>query len=408
MGSGSTAAGEGGRRFALGALCGAALTLAIGAGACATTTPTEEARPDASASAAEARSPGPAGGLAPALSDETAARYAALALACVHREYPNKIAHVMTGPDEVGTPAQLHPAFFGCFDWHSAVHGHWLLVRLLRTRGDGPWAQRARAALDQSLAAARIEGEVAYLQPAHRGGYERPYGLAWLLMLAAEVAALAETDAQAQGWARSLAPLEALAAQRLWAWADRLSFPLRSGEHSQSAFAFGLALDWATRTGQGSRRDALAKRVRTLYSGDESCNLGLEPSGHDFLSPCLGAADVMRRVMEPREFAGWLQRALPGVPSGGGGDWLVPPVPPDRSDGKLVHLDGLNLSRAWMLEGIASGLPAADPRRAAFVAAGRAHATAGLDAVSDAHYAGSHWLGTFAVYLTTRAGVDAG
>ena len=189
---------------------GVALMLAIGAGACAMRAPRDDARRDAAAIDVD----GPTDAAPPprmvaTLTDETAARYAELALACVHREYPNKIAHVMTGPEEVGTPSQLHPAFYGCFDWHSAVHGHWLLVRLLRTRGDAPWAKRARAALEESLSPARIEGEVAYLRPAHRGGYERPYGLAWLLMLTAEVAALAEDDAQARRWSNTLAPLEA-------------------------------------------------------------------------------------------------------------------------------------------------------------------------------------------------------
>jgi hypothetical protein len=201
----------------------------------------------------------------------------------------------------------------------------------------------------------------------------------------------------------AMTPLERLAAQRLVEWAGKLTHPVRTGEHSQSAFAFGLALDWARATGDDATAAVIEARARALYGGDRGCNLAFEPSGQDFLSPCLAAADLLRRVMPAAEFAAWLGAALPRITEDDAG--VVPVVPADRSDGKLAHLDGLNLSRAWMLEGIATGLPEDDARRGALLRAADAHATAGIAATDGAHYEGAHWLGTFAVYLVTRRGI---
>lgn len=347
---------------------------------------------------------------APSLSEAQAERFAAMALACVHREYPNKLAHALAGPQDVASPRQLTPAFYGCFDWHSAVHGHWLLARLARRFPDAAFVPQARAALAQSLTPAAIAGEVAYVGRDDRTGFERPYGLAWLLQLAAELRAWDDPDAQR--WARTLAPLEQLAAARLRAWVPKLSHPIRAGEHSQTGFGLGLALDWARQTRDDALAAELAAEVRRLHAGDRDCALHLEPSGHDFLSPCLGAADLVRRVLPPDELAGWLSRALPQIPTHGTPEalagWLPVAGATDRADGKLVHLDGLSLSRAWMLDGLEHGLPPDDPRRAALRAAAQRHAEAGLAAVSDEHYEGGHWLASFAVYLTTRRGRPEG
>lgn len=352
---------------------------------------------------ADAARPGPTpSSWAPALDAAQAERFAALALACVHREFPNKVAHVYAGPQDVGTPRQHTPAFYGCFDWHSAVHGHWLLVRLLRRFPGAAFADAARAALEQSLRAEAIEEELRYVGREDRSGFERPYGLAWLLTLAAELRQWDDPDARR--WAANLAPLERLAAQRLAAWVPKLSHPIRSGEHSQTGFALGLLLDWARIAGEEPLERELSAEIRRLYGEDRDCALHMEPSGHDFLSPCLGAADLMRRVLPPERLAAWLTRALPVVPADGSSQWLLPAQPTDRRDGKLVHLDGLNLSRAFMLDGLESGLPPEDPRRAALVAAAQRHAEAGLAAVGGEHYAGGHWLASFAVYLTTRRG----
>lgn len=342
----------------------------------------------------------------PALTLPQAERFAGMALACVHREYPNKLAHVLAGPQDVGTPRQLTPAFYGCFDWHSAVHGHWLLARLARRFPDAQLAAKARAALDQSLTPEAIAAEVAYIGRDDRTGFERPYGLAWLLQLAAELRAWDDPDAER--WAAALAPLERLAVARLRTWVPKLSHPIRSGEHSQTGFALGLLLDWARQTGDEALAAELAAQVRRLHLADRACALHLEPSGHDFLSPCLGAADLVRRVLPPEELARWLDRALPEIPTDGSAAWLPVAGATDRSDGKLVHLDGLSLSRAWMLDGLEHGLPPHDPRRAALRAAAQRHAEAGLAAVSDEGYEGGHWLASFAVYLTTRRGRPEG
>lgn len=341
--------------------------------------------------------------LAETLPTETATRLADLALECVHKEYPNKIAHVMDSDVDAQAPRTLTPAFFGCYDWHSAVHGHWLLARLTRLDPDAPFALRAREALARSLTAENLATEAAYLGRKGRETFERPYGLAWLLALAQELREW--DDPQARAWAAALAPLERAVAARLEGWLPKLAYPIRDGEHNQTAFAFGLILDWARETGDRGMEELLVSRTRALYAADRDCPIGYEPSGQDFLSPCLGEADLMRRILAPGPFAVWLESFLPRIPRTASPDWLAVGVVTDRTDGKLVHLDGLNLSRAWMLEGIASGLPADDPRLPALRAAAARHRSAGLAAVSGKHYAGGHWLGTFATYLVTARGI---
>ena len=339
------------------------------------------------------------------LDTATAERFANLALACVHKEYPNKIAHVLKGDADVKPPRELTPAFYGCYDWHSAVHGHWLLARLARRFPDAPFAARAREALDRSLTPENLAAEVRYLEGAGRNTFERPYGLAWLLQLAAELREW--NDPQAQRWSQALRPLEKAAAVRIRSWAPKLTNPIRTGEHNQTAFGFGLILDWARAANDLATAELVESRVRELYLKDRDCPIAYEPSGEDFLSPCLAEADLARRVLSSQAFAEWLSAFLPGIPRDGRADWLAPGVVTDPTDGKLAHLDGLNLSRAWMLEGITAGLPARDPRRPALAAAARTHRESGLRAVTGEHYEGGHWLGSFAVYLVTGRGLPA-
>ena len=323
------------------------------------------------------------------LDPNAAERFASLALACVHKEYPNKIAHVLQSDKDAQPPRTLTPAFYGCYDWHSSVHGHWLLARLTRLSPDAPFAAKARAALAKSITKENIAAEVAYLNGAGRASFERPYGLAWLLQLAAE---LRESNDPLYS---TIQPLEAAAVERLRTWLPKLSHPVRSGEHSQTAFALGLMLD---STSDDAFRKLMREKAIAFYAKDRDCPLAYEPSGEDFLSPCLAEADVMRRVLPPNEFAQWLTKFMPKMT-------LAPAVVTDPSDPKLAHLDGLNLSRAWMLDGIASGLPKDDPRVATLMAASQAHARAGLASVTGEHYEGGHWLGSFATYLVTRRGV---
>ena len=338
------------------------------------------------------------------LDEAAATRFANLALACVHKEYPNKIAHVMQSDADVLPPHVLTPAFYGCYDWHSDVHGHWLLVRLVRRFPSAPFAKDARAALAESFTPENIAAEVTYLGNQSRASFERPYGLAWLLQLCGELRSW--DDVQARQWAAALRPLETLAASKLKAWLPKLHYPIRIGEHDQTAFSFGLMWDWARVAGDAQMTALLEDAAARFYRGDRECPLGYEPSGQDFLSPCLAEADFMRRVLEPGAFAKWLGDFLPRIPKKKDAGWLPPGVVTDRSDPKLAHLDGLNLSRAWMLEGIAHGLNPKDKRAAALLAAAASHRAAALPAVTGEHYEGGHWLGTFAVYLTTEAGIE--
>lgn len=332
-------------------------------------------------------------------------RFARLALSCIHKEYPNKISHVLNSPADAAAPRALYPAFYGCFDWHSSVHGHWLLVRILNTDPETPYADAIKAALAQSFTAENIAGEVAYFQAPDRASFERPYGTAWFLQLMSELRQAQFPEAQ--GWVSVLAPLETLIADYTSAWLPKLVYPIRSGTHNQTAFAFGLMIDWADATGNAPFREQIASKSLAFYGSDVSCPLSYEPSGEDFLSPCVMEADLMRRVMSREDFAAWLTAFLPLIPQDGAGDWLAPGIVLDPSDGKLVHLDGLNLSRAWALEGIAAALPEADPRREALLAAAALHTQTGVAAVSEEHYAGSHWLASFATYLETRRGISA-
>jgi len=349
--------------------------------------------------------PAPAEPAAAPFDAGAAARFAGLALACVHKEYPNKIAHVLRSADDVRAPHELTPAFYGCYDWHSSVHGHWLLVRLARRFPDAPFTAQALAAVGESLTPEHIAGEVSYLKDPGRASFERPYGLAWLLQLGAELREW--DDPRAKAWSQTLAPLERAAVERLSAWLPKLSRPIRIGEHDQTAFAFGLVLDWARTAHDRATEDLVVGRIRDYYRNDRGCPLAWEPSGQDFLSPCLAEADLMRRVLPAPEYGDWLTGFLPGVPQDGSAAWLSPAVVTDPGDPKLAHLDGLNLSRAWMLEGIASGLPAGDARLAALRVAAARHRDAGLRAVTGEHYEGGHWLGSFAVYLTTGRGIGS-
>jgi hypothetical protein len=348
----------------------------------------------------------------PALDEARAGAIAGMVLACIHREFPTHMCHLMSRAEDARPPRELTPAFYGSFDWHSSVHGHWCLVRLARLWPEAPWRRRALAAVGESLTPERLAGELAYLNGEGRQGFERPYGLAWLLQLCAELREWAGSAAgdQAAGvardWLAALGPLEALAADRMLALVAQLPRPVRGGEHSQTAFALGLMLDWARGAGRNGARATVCGRAEGFYGGDRRAPIDYEPSGHDFLSPALSEADLMRRVRVGTAYGDWLGGFLPEPENPAARAWLTPVVSPDRSDGKLSHLDGLNLSRAWMLEGIAAALAQQHPWRGPLERAAGEHAVAGLASVPAPHYAGAHWLGSFAVYLLTGRGLD--
>ena len=316
-------------------------------------------------------------------------RLVRLALDCVGREYPNHISHLLESDAHALPPRRLTPAFFGCFDWHSAVHSHWLLARMCRLDPDAQFASEARAALARTLTPGNLAVELVYVRT--RPAFERPYGMAWLLQLVAELHDW--DDADARVWRESLRPLEDHAAAVFENWLPKLGHPVRSGTHDQTAFSLGLVHDWARITARPRVRSLVERRSHAFYADDRDAPLAYEPSGHDFLSPSLAEADLMRRVLPGDQFRDWFAGFL-------GSFELHPVVVGDVNDGHLVHLAGLNLSRAWMLEGIASVVPAESLRAVA-----TRHRTAGLAAFDTLTYAGSHWLATFAAYLTTRRGL---
>jgi hypothetical protein len=311
----------------------------------------------------------------------------------------------MSSDADVGPPRELTPVFYGCFDWHSSVHGHWLLVRLLRLYPDDADSAEVEAALNTSFQADAVAGELAYINHDQRASFERPYGAAWLLQLTAELREW--DDPRARAWLEILAPLEAAYVARMSEWLGKLAYPIRIGEHAQTAFAFALFIDWARIAQDDQFLELVTERSRQFYLGDVNCPLNYEPGGQDFLSPCLAEADLMRRVLPPEEYAIWLAGFLPGIPEDGTADWIPLAIVTDRSDGKLAHLDGLHLSRAWALYGMAASLPAPDPRIPAIRAAAQVQAEAGLAAVTGEYYEGGHWLASFATYLQTGRGTGS-
>jgi hypothetical protein len=337
------------------------------------------------------------------ISADLSERFTKLALDCVQKEFPNKISRTTNTAEAIGRPKELFPVFYGCFDWHSAVHGHWLLVRQLHVGPqDADWRAEAIAKLDANITPKNVAGELANFRRAERGSWERPYGWAWLLQLTAELREY--DDPNAKRWLAALEPLEADIVQATKDWLPKLAYPIRLGTHNQSAFAFTLMRDWAVTAGDEEFLALIDETSRRFHARDVSCPLNYEPSGEDFLSPCLMTADLMRRVLPKYEFTQWLNAYLPDIPTDGSAEWLAPAIVLDASDGKLVHLDGVNSSRAWNLYNIARALPEDDPRRASLVAAANAHKDAGVAAVSDEHYSGSHWLASFATYLITDRG----
>lgn len=319
----------------------------------------------------------------------------------LRREYPNGILHMMDEDGDVANPRQMHPIFYGCYDWHSAVHSYWQVVRALRIYRSAAFGAEAVALLDEHFTVAHVEGELAYLQ--RRPSFELPYGMAWLLQLMTEVRQC-ELPA-ATRWHTALTPLEAHAAARMTAYFAKLPLPIRSGVHSQTAFSMALALDWARATGEDGLAGTIREQALRFYSSDEDAPLAYEPSAADFLSPSLAQADLMRRIWAPDEFSAWLGRFL-------GEDahlvlerQLAPVGVADASDGQLAHFAGLNMSRAWMLEGIAAGLPVDDLRRQPFQELAEAHRSAGLASALHEDYMVSHWAPSFVIYLITNRGI---
>jgi hypothetical protein len=336
-----------------------------------------------------------------ALSTEQASAFARLALKGINKEYPNKPEHVMSGPADVMGPKALHPAFFGCYDWHSSVHGHWMLVRLLRVFPDLPERTEIRGIVGAHLTAENLKAEADYFQRKDSKSFERPYGWAWLLKLAEELQGWDDPDAKA--WARNLKPLADAIVTRYLDFFPKQTYPIRTGVHPNTAFGLAFAHDYA-RAAEDKRLILLIEeRARAYFGSDVDVPAGWEPSGADFFSPTLTEADLMRRVLPPEEFRRWFNRFLPGAATSEPKSLFTPATVTDRTDPQLVHLDGLNLSRAWGMKSIAAAFPAGDPIRASLSTSATRHAESALAHVASGDYAGEHWLASFAVYLLTSA-----
>jgi hypothetical protein len=328
---------------------------------------------------------------------EQAAHFTDLALRGITREYPNHPGHLLNNSGDVKNPRALHPAFYGCYDWHSAVHSHWMLVRLLKCFPAFPQAQVVRAALGENLNVANLRAEADYFLQPNRQSFERTYGWTWLLKLAEELHTWRDPDGA--HWAGALKPLEEIIIQGYLDYLPRLIYPIRVGTHPNTAFGLTFALDYARNCERPDLELLIVKRSCDYYSQDVDYPAGWEPGGSDFLSPALCEADLMARVLPADEFTAWFERFLPGIGQGEPRVLLTPALVSDRSDPQLVHLDGLNLSRAWCMRRIASALPAQHPAGMVLAKSVEHHAAAGLAQVTSGHYVGEHWLASFAVYL---------
>lgn len=338
------------------------------------------------------------------MNKKQASLFARLALKAIQKEYPNKPEHVMNSATDVRGPRDLHPAFYGSFDWHSSVHGHWMLVRLLRLLPDLPERQHIREVLEQHLTAKNLQAEADYFVPPNRQSFERTYGWAWLLKVAEELQGWDDPDGKR--WSSNLRPLTDTVVARYRAFFPKQTYPIRTGVHPNTAFGLSFALDYARAVGHKPLQDVIEERSRTYFAKDVAIPAAWEPGGTDFFSPSLMEADLMQRVLPPQEFSAWLRRFLPDLEKGEPKAILTPALVTDRSDPQLVHLDGLNLSRAWCMQRIAAALPKDDLARKVLAGSAVRHAEAALHHVASGEYVGEHWLATFAVYLLTAPPLD--
>jgi hypothetical protein len=338
------------------------------------------------------------------MSQEQASAFAWLALKGIQKEYPNKPGDVLNSEKDVKRPQSMHSAFYGCFDWHSSVHGHWLLVHLLRLFPELPEKKQIRAVLAEHLTATNLQAEADYFSRPNSQSFERPYGWAWLLKLAEELRGWDNPDAKK--WSKNMKPLADTIVVRYLAYFPKQTYPIRSGVHPNTAFGLAFAHDYARATGNKPLRERIEERSRAYFAKDADIPAKWEPDGADFFSPSLMEADLMRRVLSPDEFKDWFRRFMPNIAKGEPKSLLTPATVTDRSDPQIVHLDGLNLSRAWCMRSIAAALPKDDPARKVLAEAAARHAEVALSHVASGDYAGEHWLASFAVYLLSTPSPD--
>lgn len=337
----------------------------------------------------------------PGLSRDQASAFAKLALKGVEKEYPNKPEHVLGNAADLKSPKSLHPAFYGCYDWHSSVHGHWMLARLLKLFPDLPEAKAMRGVLNGHLTAPNLKAEADYFVRPESKSFERPYGWAWLLKLAEELHGWDDSDGKK--WSSNLKPLAELIAGRYVEYFPKQTYPIRSGVHANTAFGLAFAHDYAVTVGDKKLNELVEARAKEYFAKDVDVPAAWEPGGADFFSPSLMEADLIRRVLPAEGFRTWFRTYLPGAAKHEPKSLFVPATVTDRTDPQLVHLDGLNLSRAWCLRNVAAALPIEDAMRQALVESANRHSEAGLKHVTSGNYEGEHWLASFAVYLLTSS-----
>lgn len=337
------------------------------------------------------------------LTPEIAASWAQLVLKGVDTEFPNKMSLLYTNPDQIKRPRETFPAFYGCYDWHSSVHGHWVLVRLLRQFPEMESAASLRTVLSRHLSRENLQQEADFFAKPEQKTYERMYGWAWLLRLAMELEQWDDPDAQR--WRENIRPLESVLVGRIREYLPLLTFPIRIGQHTDTGFALGQILDYARSMGLRDLEQSVIERAKDYYHSDTAYPIHYEPSGHDFFSSCWNEADLMRRVLPKSEFEDWLEAFLPNLNTQLVNGTVTPVSVSDVRDPKIVHLAGLNLNRAWCMRGVASTLAPEHPLRVPILDSAERHLAAGLAYINSGNYEGDHWLATFGLYAIDDVGV---
>lgn len=338
------------------------------------------------------------------LDASTANQWAQLVLQGVDTEFPNKLPLVYSTKDQIKAPREHFPAFYGCFDWHSSVHGHWVLVRLSKKHSAIESAPQIRKVLARHLSAANLKKESEFFSLDEQKNFERMYGWAWLLRLVMELESWEDPDAES--WRENLRPLENLLVKRIQEYLPRLTYPIRIGQHTDTAFALGQILDYARAMKHEELERLVVDRAKAYYAADIDYPVHYEPSGHDFFSSCWNEADLMRRVLPQQEFEKWLGEFVPKLPQQLSDGTIAPVSVSDVTDSKIIHLAGLNLHRAWCMQSVASALRQDHPLRKQLADSAQLHLDAGLAYINSGHYEGDHWLATFGLYAIERIGVD--
>lgn len=341
-------------------------------------------------------------GNATELTTDTAERWAQLVLKGVDTEFPNKMSLTYSSPDQIKRPRETFPAFHGCYDWHSSVHGHWVLTRLLRQFPSLPSAPQIREVLARNLSAANLQKEADFFALDEQKTYERMYGWAWLLRLTTELDQWDDPDAKQ--WRANLRPLENVLVGRTLAYLPKLTFPIRTGQHPDTGFALGQILDYAKSQNLPDLERMATDKAVEFYRSDRDYPVHYEPSGHDFFSSCWNEADLMRRVLPRDQFEAWLAVFLPNLETQLRDETIEPVSVSDVSDPKIVHLAGLNLNRAWCLRAVAESLRSDHPIRQSLLDSATQHLAAGLTYINSGHYEGDHWLATFGLYAIENVG----